>query len=92
MSGHNSIVAASPAITPSPENILADVESLEVATTRRGRPSRLAPYLDAVKVMRVEKKMTYRDISTFFTTKGITVCPVTVQLFAGKNGLTKKRS
>jgi hypothetical protein len=56
----------------------------------RGRKSKLLPYLDEIRNLR-NQNTTYKAIAEHMKSRGVDVNPVSIQIFAGKHGMTKKR-
>lgn len=72
------------------ESIINNGKAVNTRTGRRGRPSKLNPYADAVRILLNEEKMTFKAAASFLAQRGINVNPVTIQSFAKKNNLFNK--
>lgn len=68
-------------------SIITNGKTVNTRTGRRGRPSKLNPYADAVRILLSEEKMTCKAAADFLAERGVVVNPVTIQSFAKKNNL-----
>jgi hypothetical protein len=69
--------------------LIEQAKAVSIHTGRRGRPSKITPYMEVIRVLRSENAMTYKAIANCLSERGVKINPVSIQLFASKNGIEK---
>jgi transposase len=70
-------------------SLIEQAKTVSTHTGRRGRPSKITPYTEVIRILRSENAMTYKAIANCLSERGIKINPVSIQLFASKNGIEK---